>query len=131
MLAPVLAQNGRLPETLRAGIVAPTKEELEGWAALPPGAGELASAGGRPLDDHAATPEPRFSRAELLLVLAAALLAVVSARPAAASYNDGSRLRLVAYRTKKAVYWVSNTLLQTLTNQQMLALAQSLTRVGH
>jgi len=28
------------------------------------------------------------------------------------------------------VYWVSNTLLQTLTNQQMLALAQSLTRVG-
>jgi polyisoprenyl-teichoic acid--peptidoglycan teichoic acid transferase len=46
-------------------------------------------------------------------------------------FFDGGRLRLVAYRTKKAVYWVSNTLLQTLTNQQMLALAQSLTRVGH
>jgi hypothetical protein len=46
-------------------------------------------------------------------------------------FFDGGRLRLVAYRTKKAVYWVSNTLLQTLNNQQMLALAQSLTRVGH
>jgi LCP family protein required for cell wall assembly len=46
-------------------------------------------------------------------------------------FFDGGRLRLVAYRSKKAVYWVSNTLLQTLTNQQMLALAQSLTRVGH
>jgi len=46
-------------------------------------------------------------------------------------FFDGGRLRLVAYRTKKAVYWVSNTLLQTLTNQQMLALAQSLTRVGN
>jgi LCP family protein required for cell wall assembly len=46
-------------------------------------------------------------------------------------HYDGDRLRLVAWRTKKAVYWVSNTLLQTLTNQQMLALAQSLTRVGH
>src|SRR5260370_10584419 len=32
---------------------------------------------------------------EILLVLAAALLAVVSARPAAASYNDGSRLAAV------------------------------------
>ena len=46
-------------------------------------------------------------------------------------FFDGGQLRLVAYRTKKAVYWVSNTLLETLTNQQMLALAQSLTRVGH
>jgi LCP family protein required for cell wall assembly len=45
-------------------------------------------------------------------------------------FFDGGRLRLVSYRTKKAVYWVSNTLLQTLNNQQMLALAQSLTRVG-
>jgi polyisoprenyl-teichoic acid--peptidoglycan teichoic acid transferase len=36
----------------------------------------------------------------------------------------------VAYRTDHAVYWVTNTLLQTLTNTQMLALAQSLTRVG-
>ncbi|MDX6657903.1 MAG: polyisoprenyl-teichoic acid--peptidoglycan teichoic acid transferase [Solirubrobacteraceae bacterium] len=45
-------------------------------------------------------------------------------------FFDGSRLRLVAYRSKRAVYWVSNTLLETLTNQQMLALASSLTRVG-
>jgi polyisoprenyl-teichoic acid--peptidoglycan teichoic acid transferase len=46
-------------------------------------------------------------------------------------FYDGGKLRLVAYRTKKAVYWVSNTLLETLTNRQMLALAESLTRVGH
>ena len=45
-------------------------------------------------------------------------------------FFDGDRLRLVAWRTPKAVYWVSNTLLQTLTNAQMLAIAGSLTRVG-
>ena len=35
------------------------------------------------------------------------------ASPAAASYQlycDGSRLRLVAWKTRRAVYWVSNTL---------------------
>ena len=46
-------------------------------------------------------------------------------------FFDGAKLRLVAYRTKKAVYWVSNSLLETLTNRQMLAVAESLTRVGH
>jgi LCP family protein required for cell wall assembly len=45
-------------------------------------------------------------------------------------YFDGSRLRIVAYRRKNAVYWVSNTLSQKLTNRQMLDIAKSLTRVG-
>jgi polyisoprenyl-teichoic acid--peptidoglycan teichoic acid transferase len=45
-------------------------------------------------------------------------------------FYDGDRLRLVAWRTGNGVYWVSNTLLRTLTNRQMLALARSLTRVG-
>jgi len=45
-------------------------------------------------------------------------------------FYDGDRLRLVAWRTPKAVYWVSNTLLQTLTERQMLGLAGGLTRVG-
>ncbi len=45
-------------------------------------------------------------------------------------FYDGDRLRLVAWRTERGVYWVSNTLLRTLTNRQMLALARSLTRVG-
>jgi polyisoprenyl-teichoic acid--peptidoglycan teichoic acid transferase len=45
-------------------------------------------------------------------------------------FYDGDRLRLVAWRTDRGVYWVSNTLLRTLTNRQMLALARSLTRVG-
>ena len=45
-------------------------------------------------------------------------------------FRDGSRLRLVAWRTKRAAYWVSNTLLRSLTNQQMIGIARSLTRVG-
>jgi LCP family protein required for cell wall assembly len=45
-------------------------------------------------------------------------------------YYDGTRLRLIAWRTKNAVYWVSNTLSRTLTNQQMRDIAKSLTRVG-
>jgi LCP family protein required for cell wall assembly len=40
-------------------------------------------------------------------------------------HYDGDRLRLVAWRTKKAVYWVSNTLLLTLSERQMLAIARS------
>jgi acetylornithine deacetylase/succinyl-diaminopimelate desuccinylase-like protein len=55
MLASVLPRDGRLAEPLRAGVVPPTAEELEGWAALPPGAGELANAGARPADEKAAT----------------------------------------------------------------------------
>jgi LCP family protein required for cell wall assembly len=38
---------------------------------------------------------------------------------------DGDRLRLVAWRTPKAVYWISNTLLLTLDEKQMLAIARS------
>ncbi len=45
-------------------------------------------------------------------------------------YYDGKRLRLVAWRTDHAVYWVSNTLLLSLTNKQMLGIARSLRRVG-
>ena len=45
-------------------------------------------------------------------------------------FYDGDRLRLVAWRTNKGAYWVSNTLLQTLTERQMLGIAQSLRRVG-
>jgi hypothetical protein len=45
-------------------------------------------------------------------------------------YYDGTRLRLIAWRTRNGVYWVSNTLSRTLTNQQMRDIAKSLTRVG-
>jgi LCP family protein required for cell wall assembly len=38
---------------------------------------------------------------------------------------DGDRLRLVAWRTRKAVYWVSNTLLLSLRDKQLLAIARS------
>jgi LCP family protein required for cell wall assembly len=45
-------------------------------------------------------------------------------------FTDGNRLSIVAWRTNRGVYWVSNTLSRNLTNRQMLAIARSLTRVG-
>ncbi len=44
-------------------------------------------------------------------------------------YYDGRRLRLVAWKTRRAVYWVSNTLSQSLNTRQMLAIASTLTRL--
>jgi acetylornithine deacetylase/succinyl-diaminopimelate desuccinylase-like protein len=46
--------NGLLPEPLRAGITAPTADELKSWGELPPGGEELSSQGARPLDPNAA-----------------------------------------------------------------------------
>jgi len=40
----------------------------------------------------------------------------------------GDRLRLVAWTTPKATYWISNTLLQTLDKKQMMAIARSTKR---
>jgi acetylornithine deacetylase/succinyl-diaminopimelate desuccinylase-like protein len=54
MLASVLPRDGRLPEPLRAGVAAPTAEELAGWSQLPSGDGELERAGGTPADARAA-----------------------------------------------------------------------------
>jgi LCP family protein required for cell wall assembly len=45
-------------------------------------------------------------------------------------FYDGSRLKLVAWRTQRGSYWVSNTLLRTLTNKQMLAIARSVRTLG-
>ena len=45
-------------------------------------------------------------------------------------HYDGKRLRIVAWRTKHAVYWVSNTLTQSLGKDQMLGIAASLRRLG-
>ena len=44
-------------------------------------------------------------------------------------YYDGRRIRLVAWKTDRAAYWVSNTLSQSLNTRQMLAIAESLTRL--
>ena len=44
-------------------------------------------------------------------------------------YYDGRRLRIVAWKTRKAVYWISNTLSQSLNTKQMLAIASTLTRL--
>jgi LCP family protein required for cell wall assembly len=40
-------------------------------------------------------------------------------------HYDGSRIRLIAWESKKAVFWVSNTLGLSLSNSQMLAIAAS------
>ena len=45
-------------------------------------------------------------------------------------YYDGNKLRLVAWRTDKAVYWISNSLMRKLSNRQMLAIAGSFRRLG-
>jgi len=45
-------------------------------------------------------------------------------------YFDGRKIRLIAWETPKAVYWVSNTLSQKLNNNQMMGIARSLQRIG-
>jgi polyisoprenyl-teichoic acid--peptidoglycan teichoic acid transferase len=40
-------------------------------------------------------------------------------------YLDGDRVRLISWQQGDNVYWVSNSLLQTLTNDQMLGIARS------
>jgi LCP family protein required for cell wall assembly len=44
-------------------------------------------------------------------------------------YKDGSRIHIVAWRTGKASYWVSNTLSNDLSNQQIIGIAASLRRL--
>jgi LCP family protein required for cell wall assembly len=44
-------------------------------------------------------------------------------------FYDGSRLRLVAWRTKNAVYWVTNTLTLSIPNSRLMAIASSLRRL--
>jgi LCP family protein required for cell wall assembly len=43
-------------------------------------------------------------------------------------YYNGDRLRMVAWQSDHGAYWVSNTLLQTLSAKEMLGVARSLTR---
>jgi LCP family protein required for cell wall assembly len=45
-------------------------------------------------------------------------------------YFDGRRIRLIAWETPRAVYWVTNTLSHKLTNAQMMDIARSLQRIG-
>jgi acetylornithine deacetylase/succinyl-diaminopimelate desuccinylase-like protein len=53
-VAALVAEDGRLVEPLRQGLVPPTAEELAGWALLPGGVAELESQGARPADPRAA-----------------------------------------------------------------------------
>jgi acetylornithine deacetylase/succinyl-diaminopimelate desuccinylase-like protein len=53
-LSGLVSHDGTLADELRVGRAEPTAEELEGWQALPPGAGELSDQGARPKDPRAA-----------------------------------------------------------------------------
>ena len=44
-------------------------------------------------------------------------------------YYDGGKLRIVAWKTPGAVYWVSNSLGTALSSKQMLGIARSMTRL--
>jgi LCP family protein required for cell wall assembly len=45
-------------------------------------------------------------------------------------YYDGRRLRLVAWKTEKAVYWITNTLTSSISNTEMLGMARSFRKLG-
>ena len=45
-------------------------------------------------------------------------------------YFDGGKIRMIAWKTPKAAYWVSNSLTRALTNRQMMDIARSLQRIG-
>jgi acetylornithine deacetylase/succinyl-diaminopimelate desuccinylase-like protein len=53
-LSALFPSDGRLPESLRQGLLQPTDEELAAWRELPPGEGELRKVGAPPLDERAA-----------------------------------------------------------------------------
>ena len=44
-------------------------------------------------------------------------------------FYNGDRLRLVGWKTKKASYWISNTLLQSVSAKEMLGVARWMARV--
>ncbi len=44
-------------------------------------------------------------------------------------FYNGSRLRVVGWKTRRGAYWISNTLLQTLSEREMLGVARSLAAV--
>jgi acetylornithine deacetylase/succinyl-diaminopimelate desuccinylase-like protein len=53
-LGGVLPRDGQVPESLRAGIVRPSDEEIASWSELETGAEVLAAQGARPADSNAA-----------------------------------------------------------------------------
>ncbi len=46
-------------------------------------------------------------------------------------YYDGKKVRLVAWRTGNGVYYVHNTLARTVSKTRLVAIARSLTHLGH
>jgi polyisoprenyl-teichoic acid--peptidoglycan teichoic acid transferase len=46
-------------------------------------------------------------------------------------FYDGSHLRLIGWRTRRAAYWVTNTLDQAIPNSRLVAIAESMRRIKH
>ncbi|MGI8624333.1 MAG: LCP family protein [Solirubrobacteraceae bacterium] len=46
-------------------------------------------------------------------------------------YYDGRKVRLVAWRTRRGVYYIHNTLARTESKSRLVAIARSLTHLGH
>ena len=44
-------------------------------------------------------------------------------------FYDGSKLRMVAWRTPRGAYWVSNTIGRKVSNARMIEIAASLRRL--
>jgi acetylornithine deacetylase/succinyl-diaminopimelate desuccinylase-like protein len=53
VLSAVLPKDGRVPESLRAGMIRPSDEEIESWTVLEPGDEVLGAQGARPADPRA------------------------------------------------------------------------------
>ena len=45
-------------------------------------------------------------------------------------FYDGSKLRMVGWKTPRAAYWVSNTLGRKISNSRLIAMAASLRRLN-
>jgi LCP family protein required for cell wall assembly len=45
-------------------------------------------------------------------------------------FYDGRRIRLVAWKTDEAVYWITNTLTSSISNKEMLGMARSFRKLG-
>ena len=54
VLEAVVPRDGKVPETLRAGMIRPSEEEIASWGELESGAEVLAAQGARPSDSNAA-----------------------------------------------------------------------------
>src|SRR5581483_6442386 len=105
-LSVLMQQDGRLPEPLRAGVIPPTDEEIEGWRSLQRGGEVLAEQGARPADPAAGDEFYLRTRAEPSLdvngIATGSAFLQKTVIPAAAEANVS--MRLVAGQDPDAMF---------------------------